>query len=195
MLLRLIGGVLILTSLMACATIPKQNPRAEARLQEANAVLETLSADSTTFYDNLAALLQNIRALYDHPGWSDMVSIIAIASDVEEWEDDASFDQGLQNALDDWTAKWGESGEDLFLHYRALVDRCSISEARRIGLIGRIASLQTIYLEVTFMELSANRYPQAEISYGTVEALSKTENELNSYALNTLGLYDVKPFP
>ncbi len=124
-----------------------------------------------------------------------MESIVAFTSHVDEWEDDTSVDQGLQNALDDWTVKWGESGEDLFLHYRSLADRCSISEARRIGLIGRIASLQAVYLEVTFMELAADRYPQAEISYGTVEALSKAENELNSYALNTLGLYDVKRSP
>jgi hypothetical protein len=180
---------------MACATLQKQNPRAEARLQEANAALESLSAESTAFYGNLVPLLQNIRALYDHPGWSDMATTLAFTSRPDEWEDDASVHQGLQYALDDWTTKWGESGEDLFQHYRALVDRCSISEARRIGLIGSIASLQAAYLEVTFMELSADRYPQAEISYGTVEALSAAENELNSYALNTLGLYDVKPAP
>jgi hypothetical protein len=103
------------------------------------------------------------------------------------------MDQGMENALDEWTVKWGDSGEDLFLHYRSLVDRCSIAEARRIGLIGRIASLQAIYLEVTFLELAADRYSQAETIFGTVEALSKAENELSSYSLNALGLYDVKP--
>jgi hypothetical protein len=193
MLRILIAGILILATLTACATLPKPNPGAEARLQEANAALDSMSGATTTFYGNLETLLRDIRALYDRPGWDDMAAIIAFRSSAGESDDDFSVDQGLKSALDDWTVKWGDSGEDLVQYYRSLADRCSISEARRIGLIGRIASLQAMYLEVTFLELSANRYPQAETAYGTVEALSKAESELSSYTLNPLGLYEVKP--
>jgi hypothetical protein len=192
MLRNLMAGVLILASLAACATLPKPNPRAEARLQEANTALDSLSADSTAFYEKLEVLRQDIKELYEHPGWSEMEAVIASATSRTEIEDDFFADQDLQNALDAWTAKWGDSGEDLFLHYRSLADRCSISEARRIGLIGRLSSLQALYLEAVFVELSANRYAQAETIFGTVQALSKAEDELNSYALNAIGLYEVR---
>jgi hypothetical protein len=166
----------------------------EAKLQEANAALDSLSANLTTFYGNLEPLLQEIKALCDRPGWSDMEGIIASNLPGVESEEELPVNQGLKNALDDWTAKWGDSGEDLYTRYLSLVDRCTISEARRIGLIGRLASLQAMYLEATFLELAADRYDQAKAIYGTVEALSKSEDELSSYALNALGLYDVKAF-
>ena len=192
---NLMAGILILASLAACATVPKPTPRAEASLREANAALDSLSEASTVFYEKLQTLLQDIRALTDHPGWSDMETIIAATTSGGEIDDDISMDYDLQNALDGWTAKWGDSGEDLFLQYRSLADRCSISEARRIGLIGRLSSLQAMYLEAVFVELAANHHSQAEAIFGTVEALSKAENELNSYTLNAIGLYEVKPSP
>ncbi len=195
MLRNLMAGILILVSLAACATLPKPTPRAEARLREANAALDSLSEASTVFYEKLQTLLQDIRALTDHPGWSDMETIIAVTTSGGEIDDDFSVDYDLQNALDGWTAKWGDSGEDFFLRSRSLVDRCSISEARRIGLIGRLSSLQAMYLEAVFVELAANHHSQAEVIFGTVEALSKAENELNSYTLNAIGLYEVKPSP
>ncbi len=68
MLRNLMTGVLILASLTACASLPKPNPRAEARLQEANTALDRLSADSTAFYEKLEVLRQDIRALYEHAG-------------------------------------------------------------------------------------------------------------------------------
>jgi hypothetical protein len=193
MLRNLMAGVLILASLAACATLSKPNPRAAARLQEANTALDSLSADSTAFYAKLEILRQDIWALYNHPGWSEMETVVAFTASRTEIEDDFSIDLDLQNALDAWTAKWGDSGEDLFLHYRSLVDLCSISEAHRIGLIGRLSSLQALYLEAVFVELLADRYAQAEAIFGTVEALSKAEEELNSYVLNAIGLYEVKP--
>ena len=121
-----------------------------------------------------------------------MAAIIALSAPEAQAEADFSVDQDLETALDEWTTRWGISGEALFSRYLALADRCSISEARRIGLIGRLASLQALYLEVTFRELSANRNAQAEAAFGTVEALSKSEDELNSYTLNAIGLYDAQ---
>jgi hypothetical protein len=56
-----------------------------------------------------------------------------------------------------------------------------------------LASIQATYLEATLLELSANRYSQATSIYGTVEALGKSEDELNSFTLTAIGLYDVKP--
>lgn len=190
---NLMAGVLILASLAACATLPKPNPRVEARLQEANTALDSLSGDTTAFYAKLEVLRQDIWALYHRPGWSEMETIVAFTTSRTEIEDDFSLDPYLENALDVWTAKWGESGEDLFLHYRSLADLCTISEARRIGLIGRLSSLQALFLEAVFAELLANRYTRAETIFGTVEALGKAEDELNSYTLNAIGLYEVNP--
>jgi hypothetical protein len=191
MLRNLIGGVLMLAILGACATVPKANPGAEAKLQAANASLDALSADITTFYGYLETLLHEIKTLSGHPGWNDMAAMISATGSTPEGEDEIPVTQDLTNHLDDWTAKWGESGEKLYSRYLSLADRCTISEARRIGLIGRLASMQALYLEVTFLELSANRQPQAEAAFATVEALSKTQEELDSYPLSDIGLYEV----
>jgi hypothetical protein len=190
---NLIGGVLILASLSACATMPGPNPRVEARLNEANTVLDSLSADMTVFYENLEVLLEAIKALYEYPGWDDMETIVSSTVSEDQDETESSITPDLKVALDHWTTNWGDSGERLFSRYVSLVDRCSASEARRIGLIGRLASIQATYLEATLLELAANRYSQAKSIFGTVEALSKSEDELNSFTLNAIGLYDVKP--
>jgi len=185
---------LILASLAACATMPRSDPRVEAKLQEANDALYSLSADITRFYENLEILLDDIQALYEHSGWDELESIIASGVSGYQDEGESSTSTDLKAALDHWSTKWGDSGERLFSLYLYLADRCSASEARRIGLIGRLASIQATYLEVTLMELSANRYSQAKAIYGTVEALSSSEDELNSYAMNAIDLYDVKSF-
>jgi hypothetical protein len=187
--------ILLLVTLMGCATMPKANPRVEAKLEEANAALDRLSADLPLFYSNLEALLQDLKTLYDYPGWSDLEAILASTFPEPENEERVPGNLGMKQALHDWMARWGESGEDLYSRYLSLVDRCTISEARRIGLAGRLSSLQATYLEVTFMELAANRHAQAKAVFATVEALSKAEDELNSYSLNALDLYDAKPLP
>jgi hypothetical protein len=189
----LIGGILIMASLAACATMPRPNPRAEAKLQEADTALDSLSAEITVFYEKLEMLLEDIRKLYGYPGWGDMEIIIESTASNDQDGGQSSIAEDLKVALEDWTTKWEDSGERLFSRYLSLVDRCSASEARRIGLIGRLASIQATYLEITLMELSINRYAQATGIYSTVEALSKSEDELNSYILNAIGLYDVKP--
>jgi hypothetical protein len=190
---NLAGCVLMLISVMACATLPKPGPQVEGKLQVANAALDGLSTDLTAFYGSLETLIQDIKALYDHPGWTDMEAIIGPALQDVEHEEELPDSLGQKESLHDWTERWGDSGEGLFSRYLSLVDRCSISEARRIGLIGRLASLQARYLETIFMELSAQRYAEAKAIFSTVEALGKWEDELNSYILNALGLYDVKP--
>jgi hypothetical protein len=183
--------VLVLISLGACATLPKANPGAEAKLREANAALDTLSADLNAFYEYLQTLLQDIMTLSEEPGWSEMEVIIATRDATLVSEQETPLDRELKEELSDWTMKWGDSGEELFAQYLSLADRCSISEARRIGLIGRLVSMQAWYLEITFLELSVNRQAQAEAAYRTVEALANTQDELDSYALDATGLYEV----
>ena len=53
MLRSLLSSVLMVMSLAACATLPKPNPGTAAKLQAANASLDTLTTDLTTFYGNL----------------------------------------------------------------------------------------------------------------------------------------------
>jgi hypothetical protein len=190
MLHRLIGCCIIFISLGACATLPKTNPRAEAKLLEANAALDALSADISVFYEYLATLLEDIQTLSEHPGWSDMEVLIGTGEATPVGEGETSLERERKNGFSEWTARWGDSGEELFAQYQFLADRCSISEARRIGLIGRLVSMQAWYLEITFLELSANRQAQAEAAYSTVEALSKTQDELDSYTLDAIGLYE-----
>jgi hypothetical protein len=188
----IMSTVIMLACVAACTTMPMRNPRVEVKLQEADSVLYTLSADLSAFYEKLSVLFDDIKALYQHPGWDDMEAIIA--SDFSDFqdEDESSSSTDLKAALGAWSRKWGDSGERFFSRYLTLVDRCSASEARRIGLIGRLASIQATYLEAVLMELSANRYSQAKAIFDTVEALGSSENELNSYALNSIDLYEVK---
>lgn len=191
MLRRLMSALLVLFSLEACATLPKTNPNAEAKLAEANAALEALSADINSYYEYLVALLQDITTLTAQPGWDDMEALIAAGEATPVGEEETRLEQERKNGFSEWCAKWGGSGEELFAQYQFLADRCSISEARRIGLIGRLVSMQAWYLEITFLELSANRQAQAEAAYSTVETLSKTQDELDSYTLDGIGLYEV----
>ncbi len=195
MLRSLMSCLLVLTSLGACATLPQANPKTEAKLREANAALYALSADIHAFYESLEPLLRDIRTLSEHPGWRDMEVLITAGEATPGDEQEIPLDRERKKALSDWTAKWGDSGDRLFAQYQALADRCSISEARRIGLIGRLVSMQAGYLEITFLELSANRESQAEAIFSTVEALSKTQEELDSYTPDALGLYQVASSP
>jgi hypothetical protein len=195
MLRSLMSCLLVLLSLGACATLPQANPRTEAKLREANAALYALSADINTFYESLEPLLLDIKTLSEHSGWSDMEVLITAGEATSVGEQAIPPDREQINELSEWTAKWGDSGEELFARYQALADRCSISEARRIGLIGRLVSMQAWYLEITFLELSANRESQAEAVYSTVEALSKTQEELDSYTPDAIGLYQVASRP
>lgn len=191
MLRTLMICALILISVGACATLPKANPKAEAKLAEANAALGALSADINAYYDYLATLLEDIQTLSEHPGWSDMEVLIGTGEATPVGEGETPLERERKSGFSEWTAQWGDSGEELFAQYQFLADRCSISEARRIGLIGRLVSMQAWYLEITFLELSANRQAQAEAAYSTVEALSKTQDELDSYTLDAIGLYEV----
>lgn len=191
MLRAIVCGVLTLISLGACATLPQANPRADAKLAEANASLDALSADISVFYEDLAALLEDIKTLTEHPGWSDMEVIIATIESASVSEGESPRERDHEDDIAEWTAHWGDSAEELLAQYQSLADRCSIFEARRIGLIGRLVAMQAWYLEITFLELSANRQAQAEAAYSTVEALSRTQEELDSYPLDAMGLYEV----
>lgn len=190
MLPRLLGCILVLIHLGACAALPKANSRAEAKLLEANATLDSLRADINAFYESLNILLADIRTLGEQPGWYEMAAIIAAGEATPGGEDELLPDGDRQNKFSHWTAEWGDSGEELLFQYQSLADRCSISEARRIALVGRLLAMQAWYLEITFRELAANRQDQAEAAYGTVEALSSTQEELESYPLDPTGLYE-----
>lgn len=187
MLHNLVAGVLVLILLTGCATLPKANPDAEAKLQRANASLDALSGEITAFYGHLETLLHEIRTLHEQPGWNDLAAMISATVSPLAGEGETPAVPDLTDQLD----RWGASGEQLYSQYLSLADRCSISEARRIGLIGRLAAMQALYLEVTFMELSANRQSRAEAAFASVEALSKTQEELESYTVNDIGLYEV----
>ena len=190
MLRGVISGALILFTLGACTTFPRANPAAEAKLVEANAALDALSADINVFYEYLAALLEDIKTLTEPPGWYDMEVLIATLESASLGEGESPLQRGYEDGIAEWTAQWGDAAEELLAQYQSLADRCSISEARRIGLIGRLVAMQAWYLEITFLELSANRQAQAEAAYSTVQALSRTQDELDSYVLDAMGLYE-----
>lgn len=178
----------LLATLLGCASIGKP-PRAASGLKAAGTKLDTTLQEVTDFYTDLEPLLEGIRGLREHPGWNDMELIVMEQSqDMEDGEAEPS--PSVDAALEDWSAKWGESGQAFFLRYLALADRCSAMEMRRIGLGGQLAALQAVYLEAVFLELSAGREAEAQSIFETVQALGKTEDELNSFQLDALGLYD-----
>lgn len=181
---------LLIASLLGCATLPKPKPDVESTLAKADAALGAISEELQTFQKDLSSLLSDIHTLYSHPGWSEMEVIVLDTVLVQDSRESESDEASLEEALEEWSSRWGTSGESLYLRYLALADRCSAMEMRRINLAANLAAIQATYLEATLMELDAQREDQARLIFQTLEAVGKAEDELNSYRLNETGLYN-----
>jgi hypothetical protein len=73
-----------------------------------------------------------------------------------------------------------------------MVRRCTALEARRIGLQAELFKIQGMFLGVSVTEYSSGRYDQGKASDEVVAFLSRSAEELGSYSVDEVGLYEVQ---
>ncbi len=183
--------ILLAVSLSACATLPKRNLETQEQLVEANAALDTLNQDMQQFFLEVEEVRQDVRLLYQHPGWTEMLRIFDVMA--------AAADEGATVEVDvtdvarmteDWTSKWQEPWEALFSKYLSLLQRCSALEAKRLALQSRLLGVQAKFLRAAAMEYAGGRLAPGQSINEIVGILNRSAEDLNTYTVNALGLYD-----
>lgn len=180
--------LILLILLSGCATTkpPSRNPRVEIQLVEANQMLDSLNEETQGYYADVAAVRHDTAVLTTHPGWPEMQSLLEEMAESEGNADAARIGRETKR----WSKRWGMPWEEMFAGYMDLVKRCSGLEARRIGLQSRLLAAQARFLGVAAMEYSEGRIEEGESMEAIVAVLTRSAEELNTYSVNELGLYD-----
>ena len=190
---KALGAVLFASVLLnACATAPPpaKNPQVEMKLVQANRDLDALNERINSFYGELGALKADVAKLYEQPRWEEMKEIILATPSMQDPESDPRAEFEASPALAAWKGKQDKAWEALFERYQALADRCTILEAKRVSMLEKLLAAQAKYIGATLLEANAGRYEQGKAIYAVVEILGRTQNELESYTLNPIGLYN-----
>jgi hypothetical protein len=189
----LLFALIALLLSIGCTTVKIKNAETQVRLIEANAALATLQDRIEQLYSDIESVRLDLRAFCERPGWQEMRGIIETISPAEGSEDiDAELQTIAETATAEWTLAWQESWEDRFRDYLGLVSRCTALEARRIGLQAELFGVQGMFLGISASEYSKGRYDQGNASDEVVELLSRSADELGSYSINSVGLYDIQ---
>jgi len=185
--------ILIITGLTACATTttttPGRSSKTQVKLTEANAVLDSIALETQQFYTEAESVRQEVRALYHHPGWPEMRQIIDAMAASGSKEKGAMTDAQVVTASEEWDRKWNEPWQALFSEYILLVKRCSALELHRITLQSKILEAQAKYLGAAVLEYTDGRYTQGKSMEEIVEILGRSAGELDSYTVDSMGLY------
>lgn len=150
-------------------------------MMEANAALALIAEETEQLFIDTATVRQDVRALYAHPGWLEMQEIIGTTGTAGESEN---------QAFARWSQKWNEPWEMVFARYLSLVKRCSALEAKRIALQSRLMGVQAKYIGAAAMEYADGRIAQGRSLEEVAESLNRSRDELETYTLNSMGLYD-----
>lgn len=176
-----------------CATVPVGNHEVQDRLIEANEALSGLQDRIEQLYADMETVRQDLSAFYQEPGWPEMREIILTVLSAEGGEDDdADLETVAETATGEWASIWGEPWEERFGEYLEMVRRCTALEARRIALQAELFGVQGKFLGVSVANYSRGRYEQGKASDEIVELLSRSAEELGSYSLDEVGLYEVR---
>jgi hypothetical protein len=180
--------ILMVAGLTACATLtPVRNAQTQAKLTEANAVLDQIVQETKQFYTGAEAARQEVRLLYHHPGWPEMKQII---EGMAASEDEGGLTESqVIDATEQWNRKWSEPWQTVFAKYVTLVKQCSALELQRITLQSKILEAQAKYLGAAVLEYQDGRYKQGQSLDEIVEILGRSAGELDSYTVDSMGLY------
>jgi hypothetical protein len=116
---------------------------------------------------------------------------VTILSTESSEVDDPGLQDLVESSTAEWAAAWQSPWEERFGEYLDLVRRCTALEARRIGLQAELFGVQGKFLGVSVSEYSKGRYDQGRASDEIVELLSRSAEELGSYSIDDVGLYEV----
>ncbi len=208
----LIICLIFLLSLGGCATLEQYDPEgqaAEARLKarksEIDAALESWRQEFRQFSTEAATLTQEITLLRNHPGWTGMEQIIKAAPSIQYLEGQDAAERKTLVAIAEWSLKWNARGESMHTKYLTLAERSRELEKQRVSLLSRWDSLwkQSSSTQATLLALALLKSRAGvDLAPKLLETVSKankdidikTKSALNSYTIDSLGLY-VRRFP
>jgi hypothetical protein len=187
---------LFLASLLsACAgarvTPPAPDSRTASVIEEAGAVLDSVTEDTRRIYAEQGTLRGELLELTSRPEWTEMEAIILATPSARLLEGDYLEDMKNSGEVKAWVRKWNKPWKPIFQDYVKLADRCSIVEARRTALKSRIIEVQVKYLVAAEAAERAGNVDLAKALVNMVDILSDTVTELDGFTLNEVGLYSV----
>ncbi len=190
-----LASIFLIAAVSGCAGLPgrggiaPQPPGVQAKLEEANATLDAANEQSSAFYAELASVLLEIKEFQGRPGWGEFEQVLLDNPSLRDPDNEADITPGIRSRLSAWGLKWKIPWENTLDGYYHLVDKCSILEAKRLAVREKLLAVQARYLGAVLAELSAGREKEGKEIFAVVDALDKTNAELDSYRTNDLGLY------
>jgi len=190
-----LASVFLISAVSGCAGLPgrggvaPQPAKAEAKMVEANIALDAVNEQLSAFYVQLGSVLREIREFQGRPGWNEFEQILLDYPSLRDPDSDAKITPDIVGRMADWSLKWKVPWEKTLGDYHGLVDKCTILEAKRLAVREKLLVVQAKYLAAVMIELSAGREKQGGEIFSVVDALDKTNVELDSYQTNDLGLY------
>jgi hypothetical protein len=192
---RFLMCVFVAAFLSACAgarvTPPAPDSRTASVIEEAGAVLDSVTEDTRRIYAEQGTLRGDLLGLTSRPEWAEMEAIIQATPSARLLEGDYLEDMRTSKEVKAWVQKWNQSWKPIFQDYIKLADRCSIVEARRTALKSRIIEVQVKYLVAAEAAERAGNVDLAKALVKMVDILSDSVTELDSFTLNEVGLYSV----
>ncbi len=194
-LVNLTGSILLIVAVSGCAGLPGKvsvapgpSP-AEVKLMEENKALDSVNEQSSDFYAQLNALIEDIAELRGRPYWSDFEQVLLEYPSLRDPDNEAQTTPEMKSRFLELSEKWKIPWAQMLDDYTALVDKCTILDARKLAVREKLLSVQAGYIAVVIMEASAGHEKQGKEVYSVVEALDKSGAELDSYLPDDLGLY------
>jgi hypothetical protein len=194
-LVNLTGSILLIVAVSGCAGLPGKvsvapgpSP-AEVKLMEENKALDSVNEQSSGFYAQLNALIEDIAELRGRPYWNDFEQVLLEYPLLRDPDNEAQTTPEMKSRFLELSEKWKIPWTQMLDDYTALVDKCTILEARKLAVREKLLSVQAGYIAVVIMEASAGHEKQGKEVYSVVEALDKSGAELDSYQPDDLGLY------
>jgi hypothetical protein len=190
-----LASVLLLVSVSGCAGLQGKTgvvprvPVTETVLKEANAALDVANEQSSAFYAELASVSREIKVFQGRPGWGEFEKILMDYPSLRDPDNEAEMSPEIRSKLSAWGIRWKTSWEDALGGYHHLVDKCIILEAKRLAVREKLLVIQAKYLRAVLTESTAGREKEGKEIFAVVEAIDKTNAELDSYRTNDLGLY------
>jgi len=188
--------MVVVAVLSACATMnPEQEARTKALQAEILTLHDKLRERDSTFYVDAFSLLEKIRLLTSHPGWTDMAAIITAYSSRLYVEGTEAAQQKRTSELASWTRKWDAAGEGVYARYLSLTQESLNLEYTRISLLAEWEEIHSKMRSLILATMSnANTVADAKmIAYASdinEKTNENTKARLNYYRIGPLGLYE-----
>ncbi len=190
------ASIFLIAAVSGCAGLPGKGSIApspsgvEAKLQEANIALDAAKEQFGAFYAEQASVLREIEDLQGRPGWNEFERILLDHPSLRDPDNEAEITPGIRSGLSEWRLKWKTPWEKTLQDYHGLVDRCTILEAKRLAVRAKLIAVQTKYLVAVMMDVSAGREKEGKEIFSVVEALDKSNADLDTHHIGNLGLYE-----